>query len=75
MELRAADRIRVYVRVRLPGRVSALSVEEGQGRDITGTWEWDERTDTLLLTYQSRGRSVAVSGEFAQPATDIRFKR
>ncbi len=55
--------------------MSALSVEEGQGRDITGTWEWDERTDTLLLTYQSRGRSVAVSGEFAQPATDIRFKR
>ncbi len=75
MELRAADRIRVYVRVRLPERVSALSMEEGQGLDITGTWEWDERTDTLLLTYQSRGRSVAVSGEFAQPATDIRFKK
>lgn len=62
MTLKAANRIRVFTRVRLPHRVTALKLTDEQNQPVLADWEWNRTTRTLLLSYLSRGQSIAVDG-------------
>lgn len=60
LRLRAADRIRVYVRLRLPCPVKEISALDGEGGPVVVSREWEERSRTLLLSYESRGLAVCI---------------
>ena len=63
--LKTADNIRAFLRVRLPhstGRVSAL---DEKGNPVAVSTEWEERTRTLLVSYDSHGKAVDVTADWA----------
>lgn len=63
MVLKAADRIPVHIRVRLPHPAGVKAVDE-EGQEVPIGAEWDERTRTLLLSWHSRGKAVTLEGTF-----------
>ena len=64
LRLRAADRIRAWIRVRLPGSVTEVSGTDDAGNAVPVNASWDEETRTLLMEYRSGGRAVRVTGKF-----------
>jgi len=54
--LRTADKLRSHTRILLEKAPQAVS--------FPGTWEWDEDSCSILLTYDSDGSTVAVSIAF-----------
>ena len=68
MLLKAADRIPVHTRIRLPHPVSAVRAVDAEGREVPVGAAWDERSRTLLLSWRSRGIAVEIRGDFSQEA-------
>lgn len=52
--LKTADNIRAYLRVRLPRPVVRVMAVDEDGENVPISMDWDERTQTLLLSYDSR---------------------
>ena len=67
MRLKTADKIRAFVRLRLPRAVERVIAMDEDGEEIPISTEWDERTRTLLLSYDSRARAVDVTAEYGEP--------
>ena len=63
-EMKAADRIKSFTRVRLPKAVTALSATDEDGNEVELTWNWDEETRTLLYSYNSKAKLVTLTGKF-----------
>jgi hypothetical protein len=64
MEVKAADKIRAYLRIRLPKKVVAIEAEDNEGKAVTVDFNWDERTRTALFTYDSCNRTIFIKGLF-----------
>ena len=54
--LRTADKIRSHTRLLLPGKPAKV--------DFPGSYEWDDESGTLLLTYDSDGAKIDVRLDF-----------
>ena len=72
LRLRAADRIRVHTRLRLPGKVTELRGPDDSGNAVSLHDAWDDETRTLILGYSSRGKAITVTGSM-QSAAGIPF--
>ncbi|MDO5325343.1 MAG: hypothetical protein Q4G00_01355 [Clostridia bacterium] len=68
LRLRAADRIRVHTRLRLPGKVTELRGTDDSGNAVSLHDAWDDETRTLLLGYSSRGKAITVTGSMQSAA-------
>jgi hypothetical protein len=64
MEVKAADKIRAYLRIRLPKQVVAIEAEDKEGKAVTVDFNWDERTRTALFTYDSCNQTIFIKGQF-----------
>ena len=62
--MKAADRIKSFTRVRLPKAVTALSAINEDGEEVALTWNWDEETRTLLFVYDSKAKAIKLTGKF-----------
>ena len=65
LELKAADRIHVHTRLRLPWKPAYVTALDEEGTAVNLTVSWEEKTDTVLLTYDSRDKMVTVRGRKA----------
>ena len=63
--LKTADNIRAFLRVRLPRPAGRVSAQDEDGNPAAVYMEWEERTRTLLLSYDSHGKVVDVTAEWA----------
>ncbi len=59
---RAADRVRVTVRVRLPFPLEDVSATDETGAQIALIYRYDEPTRTALFIYRSEDRTVRIHG-------------
>ena len=62
--MKAADRIKSFTRVRLPKAPTALSAIDEDGNEVALTWNWDAETATLLFSYDSKAKAVKLTGKF-----------
>ena len=62
--MKAADRIKSFTRVRLPKAVTALSAIDEEGNEVALEWNWDEATRTLLFVYDSKAKAIKLTGKF-----------
>lgn len=58
LELKAADRIKAFVRVRLPRPVTGCALEKETGEAVPVSWSWDGETQTALFSYESTAEKV-----------------
>lgn len=63
--LKTAENIRAYLRVRLPHAVNRISAQDEDGKAVDIRMEWEERSRTLLISYDSHGKGVDVSADWA----------
>lgn len=63
--LKTADNIRAFLRVRLPRPAGRVLAQDEDGNPAAVSMEWEERTRTLLLSYDSHGKAVDVTAEWA----------
>ncbi len=66
MRLKTADKIRAFTRVRLPEAVTEVSAVDEDGREVKVSAEWDEATQTLLISYDSEAKAVEVTGRYGK---------
>lgn len=59
--LKTADNIRVFVRVRLPRPADWVYAADEEGNRVSISMEWEERTRTLMFSYDSHARAVYVT--------------
>lgn len=59
---RAADRVLVHIRARLPFPLEHVTAVAETGEPVALEYAYDEATGTALFTYRSEDRTVAVSG-------------
>jgi len=64
-QLKTADNIRVFVRVRLPHPADRVSAVDEDGNSVPIAMEWEERTRTLMFSYDSHARAVHVTAAYA----------
>lgn len=65
MTMKAADRIHVFARLRMPGKVVEAAAVDEDGRAVALGYRWDDHTHTVLLDYESESRCVTVTGRMA----------
>lgn len=66
MELKAADRIKAFVRIRLPGKPMCVKAENENGDMVQISSEWDEDTQTALFSYESTDHLVRLWAELEE---------
>ena len=62
--MKAADRIKSFTRVRLPKAPTALAAIDEDGAEVALTWSWDAETATLLFSYDSKAKAIKLTGKF-----------
>jgi len=65
MDLKAADRIKAFVRIRLPKKAAEISAVNENSEAIPLSWEWDDVSRTALFSYNSKGLKIKVYGVFS----------
>ena len=65
MEIKASDGIMAYLRLRLPKPVRTIVAIDQEGNPVEMVSQWDEATDTVLLSYYSNNQVVSVTGYFS----------
>lgn len=64
MKLKAADKIKAFLRVRLPEPIVSLKAEDETGSQVPVSFTWDEATRTALFYYDSFNQTVFLKGYF-----------
>lgn len=59
---KAADRIHVNTRIRLPWKPETVEAVDEAGEAVKVTMEWDEESRTALFSYDSKDLSVHITG-------------
>ena len=59
--LKTADNIRAFLRVRLPRPADRITALDEEGNPVSVSAEWDERSRTLLASYDSHGKAVELT--------------
>lgn len=63
LEVKAADRIHVHIRLRLPWEPAQAAAWDEDGEPVKLSVCWEEETRTALFSYDSRDRTVTIQGE------------
>ena len=63
-EMKAADLIKSYIRVRLPKEVTSVSAIDEDGNNVEVTLDWDNDSRSALFTYESLGKQIKLTGKF-----------
>jgi len=64
MKIKAADKIKAFLRIRLPKPVIFLEAVDEAGSQVPVNFMWDETTRTELFHYDSYNRAVFLKGHF-----------
>lgn len=64
MKVKAADRLKAFLRIRLPKPVVSLEAEDEKGGRVPVEYTWDEDTRTELFSYDSSNQEVSIQGFF-----------
>ncbi len=64
VRVKAADRMKVFTRIRLPRPVEAIEITVISGQKTQVSHSWDERTRTELFTYDSENQELEICGSF-----------
>lgn len=64
LEVKAADRIRVFIRLRLPQEVKSASAADEAGSAVPVSVQWDKISQTALFSYDSTNQAVSIRGAF-----------
>ena len=59
---KAADRIHVNTRIRIPWKPERIEAADEAGNPVEVSFEWNEETRTALLSYDSRDLLVKIIG-------------
>ncbi|MGI6174063.1 MAG: hypothetical protein ACOYI8_09250 [Christensenellales bacterium] len=59
---KAADRVFVHIRLRLPYPMGDVRAVDSDGEDVDLAYSFDEGTETALFTYRSSGKMVTITG-------------
>lgn len=59
---KAADRIHVNTRIRIPWKPERIEAADEEGDPVEVSFEWNEETGTVLLSYDSRDLLVKIIG-------------
>lgn len=70
MTMKTADKIRAYVRVRLPREPKEIRFRTKEPDFLSEITQWDEKSRTLLLGYESCSEAVTVEGTWEKNAAD-----
>lgn len=62
--MKAADRINVFTRIRLPKKVKRVEALNQKGNTVPIQWNWDNLSNTVLLNYESQNEIISVEGFF-----------
>ncbi len=62
MEVKAADHIKAYLRVRLPRKVVSVKAEDEKNNPVPVNFIWDESSRTVLISYESRNQLIKIDG-------------
>ena len=63
-EMKAADLIRSYVRVRMPKEVKSVTAVNEDGKNVELNFTWDEASRTMLIIYESNDKLIKLTGKF-----------
>lgn len=64
MKVKAADKIKAYIRIRLPKPVVSVIAEDEAGSQVPVDYVWDEATRTELFSYDSLNQALSIKGLF-----------
>lgn len=64
LEVKAADRIKAFLRLRLPQEVVSAAAVDEAGREVELACDWDTETRTVLFCYESQAKGVKINGKF-----------
>jgi hypothetical protein len=64
MEIKAADKIKAYLRIRLPRPVVLVNAVDEKGNRVEVEFQWEEQTRTILLGYESTNQTIDLKGYF-----------
>lgn len=64
IEAKAADRIKVFIRIRTPKPVLAATAADEKGKDVPLSFDWDEQSRTVLFSYNSTNQRIYIKGDF-----------
>lgn len=64
MEVKAADQIKAFLRIRLPRQVKKVDATDTEGKPVEVSFVWDEASCTVLLAYESANQTVMLRGSF-----------
>lgn len=64
MNVKAAAKIHAFIRIRLPKAPKTVTATNEKKADTNIKWEWNEPTQTLLISYQSENEALTIAGEF-----------
>lgn len=62
MNVKAADHINAYLRVRLPKPVISVKAQDENETPVPVDFIWDESSGTVLLSYESRNQRIRIDG-------------
>lgn len=64
MKVKAADKIKAFIRIRLPKAAASLTAEDENGNPVVMDYVWDEASQTALLRYDSTNQTLLIKGLF-----------
>lgn len=64
MKVKAADKIKAFLRIRLPKPVASIKAEDETGNPVLINYAWDEATRTELFSYDSINQTLSIKGFF-----------
>ena len=62
MEVKAADNIKAFLRIRFPGEVISIIAKDKEGKRTDVAFEWDFMTRTAILSYESNNQYLFIEG-------------
>ena len=64
MKVKAADKIKAFIRIRLPKAAASITAEDEKGNPVEMDYAWDEASQTALLRYDSTNQTLLIKGLF-----------
>ncbi|MDF2540762.1 MAG: hypothetical protein K0S47_480 [Herbinix sp.] len=64
MQMKAADQIKAFVRLRLPKQMVDIKAVDENGADVIVDYSWDQASQTVLLSYTSCNQTITLNGKF-----------
>lgn len=64
MKIKAADKLKAFIRIRLPKPLQALEAEDEYGNPVSIDFTWEEASRTELLQYDSANQTIIIRGLF-----------